>query len=94
MVGALFPLRGKHTPLPMAPQPAVLEADHNDDDVVPEVTGVELRVAIRRLQAKKFTTPGPDDLPGKAWILALTAFRPRLEGLLGACLVRGQIPRR
>ncbi|CAK1585034.1 unnamed protein product [Parnassius mnemosyne] len=37
---------------------------------------------------------GPDGLPGKAWVLASEALGPRLEGLLSACLERGQFPLR
>ncbi|CAK1580033.1 unnamed protein product [Parnassius mnemosyne] len=78
----------------MAPPPAVLEADHqDDDDDIPEGTGVDLRVAVRRLKARN-TAPGPDGLPGKAWVLASEALGPRLEGLLSACLERGQFPLR
>ncbi|CAK1602210.1 unnamed protein product [Parnassius mnemosyne] len=78
----------------MAPPPAVPEADHqDDDDGIPEGTGVDLRVAVRRLKASN-TAPGPDGLPGKAWVLASEAFGPRLEGLLSACLERGQFPLR
>ncbi|CAK1592748.1 unnamed protein product [Parnassius mnemosyne] len=40
------------------------------------------------------TAPGPDGLPGKAWVLASEALGPRLEGLLSACLERGQFPLR
>ncbi|CAK1598932.1 unnamed protein product [Parnassius mnemosyne] len=78
----------------MAPPPAVPEADHqDDDDGIPEGTGVDLRVAVRRLKARN-TAPGPDGLPGKAWVLASEALGPRLEGLLSACLERGQFPLR
>ncbi|CAK1599205.1 unnamed protein product [Parnassius mnemosyne] len=78
----------------MAPPPAVPEADHqDDDDGIPEGTGVDLRVAVRRLKARNIT-PGPDGLPSKAWVLASEALGPRLEGLLSACLERGQFPLR
>ncbi|PZC76339.1 hypothetical protein B5X24_HaOG204786 [Helicoverpa armigera] len=94
VVSALFPSRGEHSPPPMALQPAVSTTDHtSDDDDVPEVTGVDLRVAVARLKAKN-TAPGPDGLPGKAWVLALEALGPRLRGLLSACLERGQFPLR
>ncbi|CAK1585622.1 unnamed protein product [Parnassius mnemosyne] len=94
VVSALFPARGEHPPPPMAPPPAVPEADHqDDDDGIPEGTGVDLRVAVRRLKARN-TAPGPDGLPGKAWVLASEALGPRLEGLLSACLERGQFPLR
>ncbi|CAK1587314.1 unnamed protein product [Parnassius mnemosyne] len=70
------------------------EADHqDDDDGIPEGTGVDLRVAVRRLKVRN-TAPGPDGLPGKAWVLASEALGPRLEGLLSACLERGQFPLR
>ena len=59
----------------MAPQPAVHDVDHYDDDV-PEVTGVDLGVVVGRLQAKKLTAPGPDGLSEKVWVLALTALGP------------------
>ncbi|CAK1579233.1 unnamed protein product [Parnassius mnemosyne] len=78
----------------MAPPPAVPEADHqDDDDGIPEGTGVDLRVAVRRLKARN-TAPGPNGLPGKAWVLASEALGRRLEGLLSACLERGQFPLR
>ncbi|CAK1600727.1 unnamed protein product [Parnassius mnemosyne] len=60
---------------------------------IPEGTGVDLRAAVRRLKARN-TAPGSDGLPGKAWVLALEALGPRLEGLLSACLERGQFPLR
>ncbi|CAB3220326.1 unnamed protein product [Arctia plantaginis] len=77
----------------MAPPPA-LEAPNVDDDDVPEVTGVELRVAVLRLKAKN-TAPGPDGIPGRAWVLALVdeALEPRLRGFFSACLERGQFPK-
>ena len=99
VVSALFPSRGEHTSPPMALPTAVPEADHtaddddDDDDDAPEVTEVEMRVAVRRLSAKN-TAPGPDGLPGKAWVLALKTLGPRLRGLLSACLERGQFPLR
>ena len=42
VVSTLFPLREEQPPPPMAPQPAVLDADHDDDDVQEEVIGIEL----------------------------------------------------
>ena len=98
VVSALFPSRGEHTPPPMAPPPTVpggeagANADHSDDDA-PEVTEVDLRVAVQRLKAKN-TAPGPDGLPGKAWVLASGTLGPRLGGLFSACLERGRFPLR
>ncbi|XP_063899258.1 uncharacterized protein LOC135119195 [Helicoverpa armigera] len=49
VVSALFPSRGEHSPPSMVLQPAVSTVDHtSDDDDVPEVTGVDLRVAPGR----------------------------------------------
>ncbi|CAH2208808.1 jg14054, partial [Pararge aegeria aegeria] len=88
VVCSLFPSRLEHTPPPMAPHSGLPDAD---DDDIPEVTRFDLRVALRRLQAKN-TAPGPDGIPGRALVLAIKALEPRLLGLFCACLERGQFP--
>lgn len=52
------------------------------DDVIPEVTQVELQVELRA----KNTAPGPDGIPGRAWLLASEELAPRLRSFLTACL--------
>lgn len=91
VVCALFPSRPEHTPPAMVPPHNVPDAEDDIDDDVPEVTRVELRVAVARIRN---TAPGPDGIPGRAWVLAMKALGPRLAGLLSACLERGQFPSR
>lgn len=88
VVAALFPTREEHTPPPMVPS---AEDIATDDDDVPEVDEVEMKESIRRLGAKN-TAPGPDGIPGRAWVLALKALCPRLRDLYSACLKQGRFP--
>jgi hypothetical protein len=88
VVEGLFPTRGAHIPPPMIP-PRGSEADTGD---APEVTEGELGAAVLRLRAKN-TAPGPDGVPGRAWVLALGPLKARLSALFSACLAQGQFPR-
>ncbi|CAH2215577.1 jg26658, partial [Pararge aegeria aegeria] len=56
-----------------------------------EVSEKELDRAVKRL-AKRNTAPGPDGIPGRAWILALEALGKRLRGLFNSCLRSGVFP--
>lgn len=89
VIPALFPTREEHTPPTMAP-PASDVRDADTD--VPEVTDIEMRMAVLRLQSKK-TAPGPDGIPGRAWVLALrSGLGQRLCELFEACLQQGRFP--
>ncbi|XP_063547540.1 uncharacterized protein LOC134754988 [Cydia strobilella] len=88
VVGALFPTRDEHTPPPMLP-PRGMVADVGE---APEVTEGELRAAVLRLRAKN-TAPGPDGVPGRAWVLALGPLESRLRALFSGCLTQGRFPR-
>jgi hypothetical protein len=60
------------------------------DDMV--VTSEELDRAVRRLGAKN-TAPGPDGIPGRAWVMALAAgLGDRLRQLFTSCLRVGVFP--
>ncbi|XP_049880311.1 uncharacterized protein LOC126376807 [Pectinophora gossypiella] len=56
-----------------------------------EVSQDELDRAVKRLRAKN-TAPGPDGIPGRAWVLALTVLRDRLRQLFTSCLRQGLFP--
>lgn len=59
----------------------------------PSFTWAELALVMQQLKAKN-TTPGPDSILGRAWVLALDdkapALLPRLRGLFSACLKQDQ----
>lgn len=88
VVSALFPTREEHHPPPMATPVTLQQAE---DHEVPEISEVEMRVAVHRLKAKN-TAPGPDGIPGRAWVLALTELGPRLRSLLDTCFKEGKFP--
>nr|XP_034838764.1 uncharacterized protein LOC117994898 [Maniola hyperantus] len=55
------------------------------------VSKEELKRVIRRLAAGN-TAPGPDGIPGRAWVLALEALGHRLRQLFNSCLRSGIFP--
>lgn len=63
-----------------------------EEEDVPQVSEGELAAAILRLRAKN-KAPGPDGIPGRAWVLALGALEQRFRGLLTECFKSGRIPR-
>lgn len=57
------------------------------------VTEQELDRAVKRLRARN-TAPGPDGIPGRAWVLALSAgLGDRLRRLFDGCLRIGVFPK-
>jgi len=86
VVSALFPHNGGGTDHP--PEQQVHVVPWTDDL---GITEEELIGAIRRLRAKN-TAPGPDGIPGRAWVLALGVLGDRLRRLFSACLQTGQFP--
>ncbi|XP_072949830.1 uncharacterized protein [Epargyreus clarus] len=63
-------------------------SDWSDDLAVTEC---ELDTAIKRM-ARRNTAPGPDGIPGQAWVLALTVLGGRLQKLFTACFRYGRFP--
>lgn len=61
--------------------------------IIPEVTQEEMDASITRLRRKN-VAPGPDGIPGRAWVLSLRALGPRLKALLSECLSQGRFPSR
>ncbi|XP_072933739.1 uncharacterized protein [Epargyreus clarus] len=55
------------------------------------VTESELDGAVKRM-SKRNTAPGPDGIPGQAWVLALTVLGGRLRRLFTACFRYGSFP--
>lgn len=88
VVATLFPQAGEHS-TPVMAAPADSEVVEEED--VPPVSEGELAAAVRRLRAKN-TAPGPDGIPGRAWVLALEALEPRFRELLTSCLEQGRFP--
>ncbi|XP_025271039.1 uncharacterized protein LOC105254350 [Camponotus floridanus] len=86
VVAALFPNNGERADT--SPGQSVHTSLWTDDL---GVTEEELAGAIRRLRAKN-TAPGPDGIPGRAWVLALGVLGDRLRRLYTACLKSGQFP--
>ncbi|KAL0803257.1 hypothetical protein ABMA28_017258 [Loxostege sticticalis] len=88
ILDALFPVRTDYTP------PVLFQTEGINSEEAPEVSEGELGAAILRLQAKN-TSPGPDGLPGKAWVLALkNGLEHRFRSLLTACLKEGYFPQK
>ncbi|CAK1600725.1 unnamed protein product [Parnassius mnemosyne] len=75
-------------------------ADVNDEaawfqEAMSEICDVAMpRVQPGSARRQVYWWSRPDGLLGKAWVLASEALGPRLEGLLSACLERGQFPLR
>jgi hypothetical protein len=88
VVAGLFPERGPHQPPIMAPP----EARPIEEDTVPPIRPAELGVAINRLRVRN-TAPGPDGIPGRAWVLAMEALEPKMLRVLTACLEQGCFPK-
>lgn len=88
IMAALFPQRGEFSP-PFATTDANLPAWATEE--IPPVTATELSGAVKRLQAKR-TAPGPDGVPGRAWVLAMSALGDRLRQLFNECLKTGLFP--
>lgn len=88
VVSTLFPHREEHTPPDMTTTPT---AEQETEIEVPQVSQGELRIAMLKLQAKN-KAPGPDGIPGRAWVLALKKLGDRFRRLLDACLESGRFP--
>ncbi|CAH2090002.1 unnamed protein product [Euphydryas editha] len=90
VVAALFPTApAQHQPPQMAP----VDAQGDVGEEAPEVGESELEEAVARLR-KKSVAPGPDGIPGRAWVLAYEHLAPRVRGLFSACLAQALIPQR
>lgn len=79
-----------------------LDPAHNTADVIAEsqsgawseemeVSQAELKWAVKRLAARN-TAPGPDGIPGRAWVIAMEALGHRLARLFSSCLRYGCFP--
>ncbi|XP_072934760.1 uncharacterized protein [Epargyreus clarus] len=55
------------------------------------ITEAELEWAVKRL-AVRTTAPGPDGIPGRAWVVALPVLGERLRRLFTDCLRFGKFP--
>ncbi|XP_045541436.1 uncharacterized protein LOC123722921 [Papilio machaon] len=89
VVRGLFPQKEHHNPPTMSTS-ARSETTGVVEDI-PPITSGEFGAAIRRLNAKK-TAPGPDGIPGRAWVLAADAYEERVLELMNACLSQGRFP--
>jgi len=58
---------------------------------VPEITRDELDRAVKRMGAKN-TASGPDGVPGRAWVLAMSALKERLRDFFNELLGSGWFP--
>ncbi|XP_072936966.1 uncharacterized protein [Epargyreus clarus] len=85
VVDSLFPGTTDET----GPPAASSDLPGWSDDLA--VTDCELDGAIKRM-ARRNTAPGPDGIPGQAWVLALTVLGGRLQNLLTACFRYGRFP--
>ncbi|KMQ86470.1 reverse transcriptase [Lasius niger] len=84
VISALFPFYGGGVGRP----PGQPVQDWSDEL---GVTEGELAGAVGRLRRKN-TAPGPDGIPGRAWVLALRVLGDRLRRLFTACLRTGRFP--
>lgn len=89
VVSTLFPSGTGPGPAPVA---AHREETSDDEDEIPPVTSAELALAVHRMGLKN-TAPGPDGIPGRAWVLAMKEMEPRVLSVLTNCLVQGRVPR-
>lgn len=71
-----------------SPSPLMSSSEWSDEL---GVTESELDRAVRRMGARN-TAPGPDGIPGRAWVLALAALGDRLRRLFNSCLRAGVFP--
>lgn len=92
VVSALFPDREEHIPPVMVISVGETSMPADEDSGAPEITEVEMRVAVQRLRAKN-TAPGPDGIPGRACALAIKFLGPKIRGLFDACLDQGRFPK-
>jgi len=84
VVTTLFPPDGEEGP-PGSQTDAEPPRDRTRGDEAPGVTEEELAVAVRRMGVKN-TAPGPDGIPGRVWILAMSVLGDRLRHLFDECL--------
>lgn len=89
VVSALFPNGPAHRPPAMGPERAERFAELEAE--IPLVSQGELGAAVLRLKAKN-KAPGPDGIPGRAWVLALAELGDRFRRLCDACLESGRFP--
>lgn len=87
VIRSLFPERDAFEP----PRMASSQTESVAVAQVPPVSAGELGAAFLRLRAKK-TAPGPDGIPGRAWVLVEEVLEERFRTLLDACLTSGQFP--
>lgn len=88
VVTTLFPSSAAFQPPAMAPPREEAQVEVEE---VPPVSEGELWAAIIKLRATN-KAPGPDGIPGRAWVLALEVLGERFRRLLDACLKTGQFP--
>jgi len=91
VITALFPLAEEEAGPPPGRHVEDLSRILIRDEEVPEVTEEELAGAVRKMGVKN-TAPGPDGIPGRAWVLALCVLGARLRQLFDLCLRRGRFP--
>lgn len=93
VIEGLFPA-GPGTDI-VPPVMATVQGENTGEEVEQptEVSEGELAAAVLRMRAKN-TAPGPDGIPGRAWVLAQDALEPRLRELFSRCMREGRFPRR
>nr|BAC06456.1 reverse transcriptase [Papilio xuthus] len=91
VVGSLFPNGVAHTPPFRIPTIRNENPDSVDEEDIPPITPGEFGAGIHRLRAKR-TAPGPDGIPGRAWVLAADVYEERVVGLMSDCLAHGRFP--
>ncbi|XP_033363215.1 LOW QUALITY PROTEIN: uncharacterized protein LOC117241388 [Bombus vosnesenskii] len=103
VIGTLFPLEDTDTSQPAPSSPSVDDDDDDGDDEAAttaatgwseelRVTEEELFEAARRM-ASRDVAPGPDGIPGRAWVETIVTMAPRLRHLFTRCLEEGVYPR-
>lgn len=85
IVGSLFPpIADNPSPTP-SPSPSVTWSEEW------AVSESELLAACGRMSGRN-VAPGPDGVPGRAWVCALPVLKGRVQGLFTACLRQGVFP--
>lgn len=89
VVATLFPERREWQPPTMAP--AELQ-EQQDEEEIPPVSGAELKIAVMKLREKN-TAPGPDGIPGRVVVIAMSEMDKEVRDLFSKCLAGGRFPR-
>lgn len=91
ILGSLFPGSAEEEP-PRATRTEEETVAMEADPMAYEVSEGEFAAAMRSMQRRGRTAPGPDGIAGRVWSLAVPYLGPRLRALFSGCLKAGLFP--